>query len=140
MLVRHKPRMGTRRFGTGHVFILRDSIRLLGGTRPKSLPCLMYHCSGLNDTPPPVFPWNKAGHRPTRACNEHGDDEETEVRQSLVPSKGTNPDKDPVPTAGLLDFFHGQGVTCPELCYITSMAVGHSVSIYWIGLGGPGAR
>lgn len=49
----------------------------------------------------------------------------------LTPSKGTNPEKLPTPRAELLESFQRQGVLHPELCYLTSMAVGHAVSIYW---------
>jgi hypothetical protein len=28
----------------------------------------------------------------------------------------------------------------PELSYLTSYAVGHAVSVYWLGLGGPGSK
>jgi hypothetical protein len=48
----------------------------------------------------------------------------------LTPVRGSNPDRHPVPSSGLLEFFRGQGVVHPELCYITSLAVHHAVSIY----------
>lgn len=50
--------------------------------------------------------------------------------QNLTPSPGTNPEGWPVPNDSLLDFFFESKVLFPELCYVTSMAVGHAVSIY----------
>jgi hypothetical protein len=38
-----------------------------------------------------------------------------------------------------LEFFRDQGVAYPELCFLTSTAVGFPVSIYWLGAG-PSAK
>jgi hypothetical protein len=48
----------------------------------------------------------------------------------LSPHPGSNPENQPGPKAPLLEFFQAQRVQHPELCYITSMAVGHPVSVY----------
>ena len=55
----------------------------------------------------------------------------TKPEKSLVPARGTNPERQKAPKAPLLDFFREQGGVCPELAYITSLAVGHAVGIYW---------
>lgn len=51
--------------------------------------------------------------------------------KDITPAKGTNPDRFPVAHASLLDFLRQQGVARAELSYVTSMAVGHAVSVYW---------
>jgi hypothetical protein len=48
----------------------------------------------------------------------------------LTPVRGSNPDNRPVPTATLLDSFYQAGIIHPELSFITSLAVGHAVSVY----------
>jgi hypothetical protein len=40
----------------------------------------------------------------------------------------------------LVDRFRSQRVCYPELCAITSLAVGFACSIYWFGWDGPGKR
>jgi hypothetical protein len=51
--------------------------------------------------------------------------------ERITPAKGTNPERFPVAQASMLDFLRGQGVQYPELCYITSVAVSHTVTVYW---------
>jgi hypothetical protein len=53
------------------------------------------------------------------------------ANKDITPAKGTNPERLPVARASLLDFLRREGVALPELAYITSMAVGHAVSVYW---------
>lgn len=55
----------------------------------------------------------------------------------LSPHPGSNPERFPVPADRLLEFFQEQRVQCPELCYITSRAVGHTVSVYSVGSSDP---
>lgn len=55
-------------------------------------------------------------------------------RLSLCPVAGTNPEGLPVPDAPVLRELRDQDVICPELCYLTSMAVGHFVSVYKVAL------
>lgn len=55
----------------------------------------------------------------------------TKKSDDIVPASGTNPERFPVARASLLDFFRGQRVLHPELCYVTSIAVGHAATVYW---------
>lgn len=50
-------------------------------------------------------------------------------RLSLHPVPGTNPEGFPVPRHPLLESFRRIPVECPELSFVTSLAVGHAVSV-----------
>jgi hypothetical protein len=55
------------------------------------------------------------------------------IKIGLKPHPKTNPERLPIPRSADLEFFQEQDVFAPELCYITSLAVGHKVAVYWAG-------